>query len=85
VIKLDRRDAVWILTIGDGENRFRCESLAALHAALDTVQASDDFVVMRSDRGYCCLPEADLGLPLTPASLRRSRRPRRSPDRIAGR
>lgn len=26
-----------------------------------------DFVVMREDRGYWCLPEADLGLPLTPA------------------
>lgn len=25
-----------------------------------------DFAVMRHDRGYWCLPEADLGLPLTP-------------------
>jgi Delta3-Delta2-enoyl-CoA isomerase len=26
-----------------------------------------DHVVMRADRGYWCLPEVDLGLPLTPA------------------
>ena len=26
-----------------------------------------DYVVMREDRGYWCLPEVDLGLPLTPA------------------
>jgi enoyl-CoA hydratase/carnithine racemase len=25
-----------------------------------------DFAVMREDRGYWCMPEADLGLPLTP-------------------
>ncbi len=28
-----------------------------------------DFRVMRSDRGYWCLPEVDLGLPLTPAMM----------------
>lgn len=25
-----------------------------------------DFAIMRADRGYWCMPEADLGLPLTP-------------------
>jgi enoyl-CoA hydratase/carnithine racemase len=29
--------------------------------------AAHDYVVMREDRGYWCLPEVDLGLPLTPA------------------
>lgn len=137
MINLDRRDAVWILTMRSGENRFNRDSIDALHVALDTVQASGgpaalvttgegkfysngndldwlagaageidgfltdlhrllgrmiglemvtvaavnghafgagamlaiahDFVVMRADRGYWCLPEADLGLPLTPA------------------
>jgi enoyl-CoA hydratase/carnithine racemase len=137
MIKLDRSDAVWILTMGGGENRFHADSLDALHAALDQVEASSppvalvttgagkfysngldldalatapagaddviaglhrllgrmitfpmvtvaavnghafaagamlavahDLAVMRSDRGYLCLPEADLGLPLTPA------------------
>jgi len=136
VIKLDRQDAVWILTMCNGENRFNRQSLDALHGALDTVEACDppvalvttgegkffsngydlewmanvpdeiaglaadlhrllgrltalplitvaavnghafgggaqlaiahDYVIMRSGRGYWCLPEADLGLPLTP-------------------
>ncbi len=29
--------------------------------------AAHDLAVMREDRGYWCLPEVDLGLPLTPA------------------
>jgi enoyl-CoA hydratase/carnithine racemase len=39
-----------------------------------------DFVVMRMDRGYWCMPEADLGLPLTPeyVSLLRAKLPSRA-------
>jgi Delta3-Delta2-enoyl-CoA isomerase len=39
-----------------------------------------DFAVMREDRGYWCMPEADLGLPLTPeyVSVLRARLPRRT-------
>lgn len=35
-------------------------------AAGAMLATSHDFVIMREDRGYWCLPEADLGLPLTP-------------------
>jgi Delta3-Delta2-enoyl-CoA isomerase len=39
-----------------------------------------DFAVMREDRGYWCMPEADLGLPLTPeyVSLLTARLPSRT-------
>ncbi len=39
-----------------------------------------DTVVMRADRGYWCLPEADLGLPVSPAmyALISTKLPRRS-------
>ncbi len=39
-----------------------------------------DFLVMREDRGYWCLPEADLGLTLTPAmfAVVSSKLPRRA-------
>lgn len=36
-------------------------------AAGAMLAAAHDFVIMREDRGYWCLPEAGLGLPLTPA------------------
>jgi enoyl-CoA hydratase/carnithine racemase len=135
VIRIDTRGDVRVLHWSGGENRFNRASLAALHAALDEVEAVDgpvglvltgegkfwsngldldwllaggpetlgflddvhalfgrlllfpavtvaainghafaagamlscccDYRVMRDDRGYWCLPEADLGLPLT--------------------
>ncbi len=39
-----------------------------------------DYLIMREDRGYLCLPEADLGLPFTPGmnELLLSRLPRRT-------
>jgi Delta3-Delta2-enoyl-CoA isomerase len=39
-----------------------------------------DFAVMRADRGFWCMPEADLGLPLTPefASVLTAKLPRRA-------
>ena len=36
-------------------------------AAGAMLATAHDHVVMRADRGYWCLPEVDLGLPLTPA------------------
>lgn len=36
-------------------------------AAGAMLATAHDFIVMRDDRGYWCLPEADLGLALTPA------------------
>jgi Delta3-Delta2-enoyl-CoA isomerase len=35
-------------------------------AAGAMLTTAHDFTIMRSDRGYWCLPEVDLGLPLTP-------------------
>jgi len=36
-------------------------------AAGAMLAATHDWIVMRDDRGYWCIPEVDLGLPLTPA------------------
>jgi Delta3-Delta2-enoyl-CoA isomerase len=144
---LHRRDSVFVLTLGDDENRFHPDRLTAINAALDEVEAepgpkavvttgigkfysngldldfmsanpdaaeanlhevhallarvlafpapmvaslqghtfaagamlalAHDLAVMRSDRGYFCLPEVDLGIPFTPgmSALIRARLP----------
>ena len=148
MIELKRHEAVFVLQMRAGENRFHPDLLAALQRALDEVEAADggaalvttgegkfysnglaldaiagkggaeiaayldtvhrlfarvlgfprvtvaavnghafagggmlalahDFRVMRSDRGYFCLPESDLRLPLQPGmtALIRARLP----------
>src|ERR1700710_2816673 len=135
---LDRRGNVFVLTLGEDENRFHPDRLTAINAALDEVDAAEgpkavvttgvgkfysngldldfmaanpdaaeanlhevhalfarvlafpapivagamlalahDLAVMRSDRGYFCLPEVDLGIPFTPGmnALIRARLP----------
>lgn len=37
------------------------------YAAGAMLTCAHDYIVMREDRGYWCLPEVDLGLPLSPA------------------
>lgn len=39
-VQLSREDAVWVLTMTQGDNRFNDASLAEWNAALDTVEAS---------------------------------------------
>ena len=144
---LDRNGAVFVLTLGDDENRFHPDRLTAINAALDEIEAAEgakavvttgagkfysngldldfmaanpdaseanlvdvhalfarvlafpapivaavqghafaagamlalahDQIVMRSDRGFFCLPEVDLGIPFTPGmnALIRARLP----------
>lgn len=137
MIEIEKAGAVWIIRMGNGENRFNRDSVDALHGNLDEIgrqtgplavvttgqgkffsngldldwmgqaggdavamvvdverllgrlirlpavtvaavnghafaagamlASAHDYVVMREDRGYWCLPEVDLGLPLTEA------------------
>ena len=76
--QLDRDGDVFVLDLGDDENRFDPSSVGALTAALDEVAGADGprALVTRAT-GNFCLPEVDISIPFTPgmAALIQARLP----------
>ena len=77
---LDRQDNVFVLDLGDGENRLHLDWIASVNAALDHVEEADGprAMVTAATGKFYSNGLTWSGSPLTPTSTRATSSPSRS-------